>query len=104
MDSKTIKIRKGNAKTFKFLTDSKEDKVDMCIYEDGEKLCEIRATNPTQKWEEWEYTVRLPEDVSEELGEGDLEYELRTNSEPFEEGTLSLYSKKKANEDDSDKD
>ncbi len=90
----TLQLRKGNAKTFTFLTDSKEDKVDMCIYEEWEKLCTINATNPTQKWEEWEYTVRLPEDVSEDIGEWELEYELRTNGEPFEEWGLSIYSKK----------
>ena len=100
----TLQLRKGNAKTFTFLTDSKEDKVDMCIYEDWEKLCTINATNPTQKWEEWEYTIRLPEDVSEDLWEWELEYELRSNSEPFEEGTLAIFTKKPTNEDDSDKD
>jgi len=98
----TLQLRKGNAKTFTFLTDSHEDKVDMCIYEDGEKLCSINATNPTQKGEEWEYTIRLPEDVTEDLWEWDLEYELRSNSEPFEEGTLSIFTKKQ--NEDSDKD
>jgi hypothetical protein len=98
-----ITLRKWNAKTFTFLTDSHEDKVDMCIYENGEKLCTINADKPTQKWDEWEYTVKLPEDVTEEIGEGDLEYELRTNSEPFEEGILSIFTKK-PNEKNTDKD
>lgn len=100
-----LELRKWNAKTFTFLTDSKEDKVDLVIYEEWEKLATINATNPKQKWEEWEYTVRIPEDLTEDLWEWELEYELRSNSEPFEEGTLSIFSKKnKDNEDDSKED
>lgn len=100
----TLQLRKWNAKTFTFLTDSKEDKVDLCIYEEWEKLATINATNPTQKWEEWEYTVRIPEDLTEDLWEGELEYELRSNSEPFEEGTLSIFSKKNKDAEDTNED
>lgn len=91
---KTLKLRRWNAKTFTFLTDSDEDKVDMVLYEDGEKLYEIKASKPTKKWEEWEYTVRIPEDITEEIQEWDVEYELRANSEPFEEWVLSIFSKR----------
>lgn len=45
MDSKTIKIRKGDAYEFEdaYITDKESDKMDLCLYMNGEKVEPIES-------------------------------------------------------------
>ena len=97
----TLQLRKWNAKTFKFLLDNSEDNIDLKIYdEEWEHIVTVNASEPVEKEWEYEYTIKLPEEVTEEIGEWELEYELRANWEPFEEWKLSIFSKRKQDDEE----
>jgi hypothetical protein len=84
-----ITIRKWNAKQFYFAYDNPEDKVDMCIYENGEKCCEVKAVKKKIDGEDV-LEIEIDSELSEELGEGEYEYETRINWDPFENDTLKI--------------
>lgn len=76
-----------------FIADKKDSNVDVCIYEDGNKCCTIKAIEPTET-EDWQYEfiVKINEEDSEKLWKGDYEYSARIDWEEFEEGDLNIYT------------
>lgn len=92
-----ITLRKWNSKQIYFAYDNPDDKVDMCIYENGEKLCTIKANKKNIDWEDV-LEVEIDDELSAEIGEGEYEYEMRINWDPFENDTLKIT--KNAEKDD----
>lgn len=91
------KVRIWNAKRLDTIETEKEsDDVDVCIYEDGEKLLEIPGKKTkNEETGMYETNFTLTAELTEEIGGGDFEIEYRINKEQADTDTLTLYKNDK---------
>lgn len=96
----TIKINRWDSEQVHYLCD-KEDKMDMCLYVDGEKI-KIEPSK-SEESDDWvEHTFEIGEDVSEELGAGKHTASIRVNGKWVE--TLKIIITNPEDNEESDED
>lgn len=95
----TIKLNKWDSEQLHYMCD-KEDKMDMCIYVNGQKI-KVDPSSSDETDDGIEHTFSLDEEVTEELGEGKHTIAIRVNGKGVEKHKL-IISNPEADEEDNE--
>lgn len=96
----TIKLNKWDSEQLHYACD-KEDKMDMCLYVNGEKI-KIEPSSSEETEDGIEHTFDIDEDMSEELGEGKHVISIRMNGKGVEKHTIIISNPEEDEEDNED--
>ena len=92
MDSKTIKIRKGDAYEFEdaYITDKESDRMDLCLYLNGEKVEPIESKREETEGG-YKHEFEIDADITDALDKWEYEWSIRNNKKEVEAGKLVIY-------------
>lgn len=92
----TLKINKWDSEKLNYLCD-KEDKLDLCLYINGEQIKIEGKTEETEDWIEHEFD--LDEEITKALDTGKFKWAIRLNGKTVEPITIII-----SNPEDDEKD
>lgn len=92
MDTKTIKIRKGDAYEFEdaYITDKESDKMDLCLYMNWEKVEPIESEREETEGG-YKHEFEIDADITDALDKWEYEWSVRNNKKEVEAGKLVIY-------------